>query len=260
MNFIFPAKEKVKAIIFAGHGLNQNPKALHPLFNDFASYGIQVNLYSLPDHGGNREPEFHDKEDSIYLSYHKNLNIVREESAEKQVPFLIFGYSYGGLLGVRYQMEEKIALRGLYFAPALHLRWYAPFIQWLIPWVKKVHSVPIGSAEVENKYRYHQKGVPAGVYRQFFMNYQKVQNDKKSFLNLQAEGLCWIDPLDELVSWQGLKNWTEPLGWDLCKTSNRQGSLRRAHHLNFNSETLGDALYEKVLKSSVKYILNETVL
>lgn len=252
----YKAQGPPKLALFATHGLNHRPESLSPLFSKFAASGIQVYLYHLPDHGGERLREFTGHRDEIYFSFRKNLLEKKKEADKFNQPFCLFGFSYGALLCLRFIGEEAVPLPGLYFSPALHLRWYTHGVKWLSRWLPRLLSLPIPIDEVTQKYRYHQKGVPSSVYQQFFLNYENLQNLKGRTVFQSLSNLCWVDQKDEIVSWAGVQNWTRVHGWKMQETTHRAGRIRRPRHLNFDPSTLGEEFFDNVVKESIDHLLN----
>ena len=164
-----------------------------------------------------------------------------------------FGYSFGGLVGMSRLNQNPFQSVNL-VAPALELRPSSHLIRPLLPFVKRVKSLPLKSPEKDRYYRFHQKGVPADIYRSFFSIYKKFQETPSK--SLSVEGHVFAHPLDELVSSQSLKKWVSgQKSLQFHDLSNKGAVFRGFNHLCFAPETLAPESYEKLVTTIANQIV-----
>ena len=233
------------------HGLNQNPQALSPLLKDMAALGFKPYLLHLPGHAG--ETDFSDLTAESYLqSFNDSYNYLKQEH-ESKIYFL--GYSFGGLIGA-YQFESCPFEKMVLIAPALELHRYTLLIKPFLPYISRVRSVALGNPEMESRYRYHEKGVPAEVYSSFFSIYSRYQKKENESLK-EASVLMMAHPRDELVSHRKLRRWVaRNTEWVFHSLDNREAKFRRYNHLCFDSNTLGNKSYQFLLKEIEKFLVD----
>lgn len=230
------------------HGLNQRPSALKPLLKDISHWGCDPYLLHLPGHcdeGG--DGPLCSKQ--FYQALKESYEFLC--TSHNQKPYFL-GYSFGGLIGVHFSHScvfEKMIL----LAPALKLHWHTSLIKPILPWVKRIPSIPIGHFW-EEKYRYHLKGVPASVYRSFFLIYESFKRQKNDCL-LSQSAIVFCHPKDELIHFKRLKKWVEDCTqWSFVELSNQEAKMRRYNHLCFDSDTLGTEQYKKLLGQIKSYL------
>ena len=232
---------------FAVHGLNQNPRSFHQYLKDLARHGIRSYLLHLPGHRAEKSISSNLAED-VLRSYDQAYQWILDK--EGRLDFFI-GYSFGGLIGT-YQLPYKPIEKLLLIAPALSLRPYTLAIQPILPFVSKVYSIPLGGKK-DDFYRFHQNGVPVEVYRSFFEIYR---NNKVANLPSNSQALVFAHPKDELVSYRGLKKWTEHFSnWELKTLDNRAASFKKFNHLCLDEQTLGLDSYQSLVDQSLAFLV-----
>ncbi len=225
------------------HGLNQQPSALKPLLRDLETFGFVAYLLHLPGHRDATlsvetlaPDDFSNAllESSVYLLEHYGS------------PPLFVGYSFGGLLGVLHADQIQF-YKMILLAPALCLRIYTHLLRPTLPFVEKVWSVSLLDSNMEKKYRYHPNGVPRELYQSFFDLYSQLQKKDKSYLK-EIDGIVFSHPNDELVSYSSISSWLRiHTNWSMIALNNSKAAFRAYNHLCFDEQTLGEAVYIKLL-------------
>jgi esterase/lipase len=244
-----PFRGDEEKILLCAHGLNQKPSALKVLLTDMNEMGFKTYLMHLPGHFG--ETDFSHLRASHYFEAHKRSYDYLKQKHNKKIYFL--GYSFGGLIGVHHfdacPFEKMILI-----APALKLHGYTSLIKPFLPHINRIVSIKLGHPQYEERYRYHQKGVPAEVYSSFFSVYSSNKFKDKS-LAKQAEALVMVHPRDELVSFWKLRRWVnKKTNWKFTSLDNKGAEFRRYNHLCFDPTTLGPRSYQNLLSEIQKFL------
>ncbi|MEM7647300.1 MAG: alpha/beta fold hydrolase, partial [Pseudomonadota bacterium] len=140
------------------HGLNQQPNALKYLLNDLRELGLNPYLLHLPGHRLGESCS--GLKPKTYQKAHSDAYNYLTDKYGKAPYFL--GYSFGGLIGIRY-FEKMPFKKMVLMAPALQLRRYTFLLQPALPFISRVTSYSLGDSEYEKKYRFHRDGVPREV-------------------------------------------------------------------------------------------------
>jgi esterase/lipase len=223
------------------HGLNQQPMALRPLLLDLEKQDNKAYLLVLPGHevADQRPMDRESHEQSIINAHNYIVN------KHGQTPNLL-GYSYGGLLGAYFASELKFN-KLVFLAPALKLRSYTLAIQPFLKILPKVPSIPLGNTQLETYYRFHTRGVPSQIYQSFFYFYTRMIEADKTYLK-DYSALVYAHPKDELIDSLGLEAWVKKhTQWSFTQLDNSKAQFTRYNHLCFDSRTLGESVYNRML-------------
>ena len=251
-----PAREQVKYHLLVVHGLNQNPESFKPLLVDLSKRGITCHLLHLPGHLNDDVLNQSVTKEMILKAYIKAYQKVQSMAEVDDVPFGFLGYSFGGLIGTS-QLNSYHFNKVLLLAPALKLRPFTHGLRPLLPVLSRVFSVPLGNRKMEERYRFHHRGVPRAVYKTFFQIYDsfQFQRRKKEILS-KVEGMVFVHPRDELVSYWRLRRWLKKhSNWQLKRLSNSKGEFNRYRHLVFDETTLGKESYQSLVDEAVQFLL-----
>lgn len=245
-----PATQDEQKVLLCAHGLNQKPSALKPLLQDIQNLGFKVYLMHLPGHAG--ETTFSHLRSQHYFEAHQSSYQYLKKKYGKPIYFL--GYSFGGLIGV-HQFDQCPFEKMVLLAPALQMRGYTSLLRFILPYVRRIRSVKMGDSDFEQRYRYHQTGVPSEVYSSFFSVYSSHRlKDEK--LAKKAKALVMVHPRDELVSFGKIKRWVHSeTHWKFMTLSNKEAEFRRYNHLCFDSSTLGEASYQKMFQEVKSFLI-----
>lgn len=239
----------VRGVVVVSHGLNLLPSQMSSLSHFFSSVGYDVLQPAFRGHCGS-EQEYLSvtstqwEEDARRIHHSASLRAI-----ELGVPLYLVAYSFSSLLFEA--LEEELPFkRKIYFAPALAMHLWYPlviFIANLFP------DFTFKSMNLENYAANPRSSFRSVLALDDF--YKKWSASKKS--NDHASGLIWVDPQDELVSIDGLKDFVgSKRGWKLQEIEN-QGSVleRKFHHLIINEEAVGKKLWEKILNESLQFLV-----
>jgi alpha-beta hydrolase superfamily lysophospholipase len=251
------AKGKAKSHLLCIHGLNQNPESFKPLLLDLVRQGISCHLLHLPGHLNDDKLNKRVTKDMIFEAYENAYNAVRDMAEADGVPYSFLGYSFGGLIGTS-RLEDYQFNKVILLAPAIKLRPFTHGLRPFLPMLSRVVSVPLGNRRMEERYRFHHRGVPRAVYKTFFEIYDQYQFRRKNKKYLKSvDGLVFVHPRDELVSYRRLRRWLRKhSNWELKQLSNRQADFGRFKHLIIDETTLGKENYKFLLTEAVNFLLS----
>jgi esterase/lipase len=242
-----------KAFCLICHGLNSTPQSMHALRDFLNDMGIETKEVVLKGHSGDLSL----MKDISALEWEKELLLayqdVRQKADAAKIPFYYLGYSLGGLLNASIMQKHETVYydKILLFAPALSLRITSELGQVFRLLAKEV-MIPTFAPK---DYRFHNK-TSAGAYKALFEILSEVRGNK--FKNLNCKTLIFIDPLDELVSYYGLKaikNKYNFENWNIVPIKKDKSTARyKFRHLILDEPTLGKKTWDLV-KEKIKDFL-----
>lgn len=239
---------ETKARLLCLHGLNQNPKALKSFLSDLSASGVQSFLIHLPGHHQHSDDSTVSIE-SINQSYREAYKDLNKQYGN--IDYFL-GYSYGGLIGCSLAHEISYKKR-LLLAPALRIKGYTHALKLLLPFMRRIQSIPLGDPALERHYRFHGKGVPQEIYKSFFEHYRQFHlnpQDKK----IDVATLVYCHPKDELISYNGLKRWVAKReSFEFRTLENSKADFKKYNHLCFDQRTLGNDQYQKLVQETLQF-------
>lgn len=229
------SKNETMAVVLIAPGLNLLPSKMDSLASFLASKNCDVFRISL----GVNPKYWTDNFSDAY-------NIALEHAQIIQRPIFFLGFSLGALVGVHYiiRHEEQQFCKIVLMAPATHTKPYT-----IIPAVL-ASIFPNGSLPSFNLENYRERPKTTLLeYKKMRILQKELKNSlKNNVLNIPT--LLITDPQDELVNSHKLTKFAalNPL-WTSLKLTN-EGSLlpRKFHHLMIDSEAIGAAEWDKLLK------------
>jgi esterase/lipase len=268
------ASVATRDIVIVVHGLNLNPKKMQPLIQELSQQGLEVLPVVLPEH----QPEFQadiqaesesgdplagESQHLTLTSAMQALEKVYEQAQQKvsgtsyRIYFL--GYSLGGLLGAYFQCrhDNQAFDRMILLAPALKTKVFTGILKPIARLSHQYHwqySIPSFSLP---DYR-ARKGTSIQAYQTLFElidGYEQCSQLMKH-LNLSDEKkekstLIFIDPQDELVSYEGIVDLAqEHPSWSVQKLliHSDEISHRLIHHLVIDEASVGKTEWNRMKK------------
>ena len=247
-------EDSIKAFCLICHGLNSSPQSMHPLRNFLNGMGIETKEVVLKGHSGDvsfmKEISASEWEQELLLTYQG----IRKKADASGSPLYYLGYSLGGLLNASIMQKNETVYydKILLFAPALSLRFTSELGQIFRLLAKEV-MIPTFAPK---DYRFHDK-TSAGAYKALFEILTEVRQNQ--FQNLNCKTVIFIDPLDELVSYSGLKKLKAKYhfeNWEIIPIKkDKSTALYRFCHLILDEPTLGKKTW-KLVKEKIKEFLS----
>ncbi len=239
----------VRGVVLMAHGLNTAPHALRDWVSLFNRLGFEVLRISLRGHG---EPNTttrlkafeqvvaEDWLDEVRLAYGR----TQARAKELGVPHLYFGFSMGGLLGMRLTQVGHATFDHIFLvAPAIRLHRRVELGR-LIPrfWGNIKSAAPIAWRAND--------ATPAQAYNAFFDIYEDFIRAGIPFTLRRLPVTIFIDPNDELVSAERLRHLidTEALGnWRIYGIhKSGEAAQRFQHHLAVAEEVVGKSTWQSI--------------
>lgn len=250
----FPHEGKnLRGVALVVHGLNLRPSKMNDLVHELQKKGIQVLRLSLLGHRGSLEEMRGVDHEKWLKGLQEAFYLVDEVSRERSVPLFLVGYSLGALLSLELLSGSETVQfeRRILFAPALSFKWYSHFIKALYIFGPKF----VVESWNPSDYR-AEKGSSMGAYQALFTSQKNLLVSDLQKINRPT--LVIMDPQDELVSYQGIKEIVEQRKldqWKFLEVHNRQSTLKgKFHHLIIDQESLGKEQWEKLVERMGKFL------
>jgi esterase/lipase len=261
---IYPDRPKGVALVI--HGLNLNPDKMGSIITLLTHSGIDVLKVSLSGHGKNYCQKGHINESKARMETFKTISyelwinetfrafdIAEKISRKRHIPLFFIGYSIGGLLGVDLFASNWNTYfnRMVLLAPALRLNIMYDAIKFFLPFPKLV--IPSFSSPC---YRAN-FGTPVAAYRVLFDAIEHFHQNMTSKLNIPT--LVIIDPRDELVSYERLKQIIKSKGLDqwelhLLKKSEKDAK-KKPRHLIIDESMVGKDSWNEMKYLIIRHLL-----
>lgn len=126
------------------HGLNLNPERLDFLCQSFVKNHVTARRMVLVGHRGIGGETADVSLDVWERELKENLEQVIEKSEKLQLPYFVWGYSFGALLFLKYFLSTKLEKKPdklIFFAPPLVLRKRCELIK-LLQWLPEHWMIP----------------------------------------------------------------------------------------------------------------------
>ncbi len=225
------------------HGLNLKPAAMDPLGHKLVDSGLAVYRLALPGHRGeDRKRRLAIKAQDLMQSLEEATTLVRSRCPG---PLYAVAFSLGGLLTVVAQAEGEVNFdKMVLIAPAISLKRYTRLVTWLFPFFDVIPSR--GPAP----YRASVEGTSKALYRALFVLYDR--RNSGSHQRLQRPTRIFMNPDDELVSWEGLAEFIVEhdleVQWSIKALGNDEAELDDFDHLAIDSKTLSPESWRMLFK------------
>ncbi|HEX4924424.1 MAG TPA: alpha/beta hydrolase [Bdellovibrionales bacterium] len=242
-----------KAVILVAHGLNLLPSRMNYLSRRLAENGYEVFRTKLEGHGDSLDVFKGVRRETWLREMRDSAQIVRARAGELGLDSHFVGYSVGALV---YQdlisQDPALALqKHVYFAPALAPRSRNKLVRLLKLFGPRFC---LKSFAPEN-YRAH-GCTPLAAYDALFASAETVAIN--NFAAVNRPSLAFVDPLDELVSYNDLKRLiaTGPLSkWRLIDVSTAGSTLPRPwHHLIIDDAAVGAGLWRQIELAMLEFL------
>ncbi len=210
--WFYPEGGALRGAALVLHGLNLDPERMRPLIALLHAAGIAAFLLELYGHGGNFAARSgsdarRDRLAALQSCRHAlwaeeaiaGFREVRRVAAAASGEAVFVGFSYGALLGcdLLVSRPEVAFARMVLLAPALRLRPWDRAIRLLSPFPGLVLPTPAPAGYAANP------GTPVAAYNALFATLKHFEAHLGPRLNIPT--LVFVDPGDELISFEGLK-------------------------------------------------------
>lgn len=243
----FEARGEKKGVVLLVHGANLRPDRMDEMGATLAERGFDVYRPGFRGHCNEGEGAITDDLASIWEKEAKQFYAAAKSRAGTK-PLLLVAYSFGALI---YQVlgEELSFARRVYFAPAFATKfWYRPFV-----WVAGLFPNASYPSVVPKEYRANDSTPLKGAlaFDAFLQRWKKGEGK-----NLESPILIWMDPKDELVSYDGVvTHAADKSNWRLELLSVKDSTLDRAyHHLITDLRALGEKEWERVMSETTNFL------
>lgn len=236
----FPsAHHQRRCIVVVAHGLNCRPQSMGFLIQFLCNEGAEVFLVTFCGHQNNSEQLRHVKYDQWYQDFMAAYQPASEKARALGIPLFFAGFSLGGLVGQYAQCRDRGAVqfdKQILLAPAVALSKLAHLIRlsFVLP---ENQMLPGFTPEVYSA----GNRMPVKAYKMLF--YMKNYLKQEAFKYLQAPALVFIDPKDELVSYDKLQQYKQR--YDLKNytvlplASDKRTAYVKFYHLILDEASLG---------------------
>jgi esterase/lipase len=246
----FHTAAPVRGVALVAHGLNTKPAKMGPIIDMLRGQGIRVLLVSLAGHRGDGREMGRVTRDMWVSEITEGFSFVRNYADKKNVPVLFAGFSLGCVVGLdaACSQDKKLFDYALYFAPAITLRWYAP-------WIKSCYLLGnsfVIPSKAPPSYRAY-KGTTVAAYKALFHHVLEVKT--KVCPGHDVPTLCFIDPKDELVRAQGLVPFLEKKKWTQWKIVYiKKEAPGTYHHLIIDPGATGAELWNTIETKTSEFL------
>jgi len=256
----------ITGVALVVHGLNLNPDRMNEIIAALNAGGIAALRVSLRGHGDNftpvagldsEEARLEAFKSAAYASWSLELlqAFRRAERLRRKraVPLFLVANSYGALLALDLTLtHEEVAFdRMVLFAPALAMHSRNHVIRLLNPFPNLV--VPSFSPR---RYLANQ-GTPVAAYEAVFETLAHFERSLGRKINVPS--LVFIDPRDELISYEGLEALITAQrldNWTIRQVAKSGADSRVAiHHLIVDQASMGGAAWEEMMTRMRTHLL-----
>lgn len=268
--FLHSSATSLKGVALVIHGLNLNPARMAAVISALNAAGIDAARLSLQGHGLNfNRREGMDAADarletfkgvSYPLWFQETLRgyeQARQTARQSQVPLVLIGFSYGGLIGLDLlaSREDVRFQRAVLFAPALSLHGWDYAIRLFSSFPRMVVPALAPADYLANP------GTPMAGYNALFETLDHFESHIGPKLNIPT--LVIMDPGDELVSFDGLKRLAEGHHldqWRFCPVRNHRPVLKgMLRHIVIDEASVGQAVWAEIKTALTTHLLENPV-
>lgn len=243
----FAARGGKKGVVLLIHGANLRPDRMDEMGATLAERGYETYRPGFRGHCDEGEGAVTGALASIWEKEAQEFYATAKSRAGTKPLFLV-AYSFGALI---YQVlgDDLRFARRVYFAPAFATKfWYRPLV-----WLAGLFPGFSYPSLVPKEYRANNRTSLQGVlaFDVFLQRWKKGEGK-----NLEEPILLWMDPKDELVSYDGVvTHAADKSNWRLERLSVKDSTLDRSyHHLITDSRALGANEWERVMGETTKFL------
>ena len=257
-----------RAVGLVLHGLNLNPERMQPVIEILNETGVDVLRPSLRGHGGNfaNREGMGAAEARLEAIKSVSYNIwraetlaawreARQQALRQGVPLVLVGYSLGGLLGLDLLASQPgVAFdRAILFAPAVSLNGWDYLIRVFSPFPRLVVPTLAPRRYLANH------GTPMAAYNALFEALDHFEAHSGPRLNLPA--LVFIDPRDELVSFDGMQRLAAEASLDRWRffpvAKSDTAAPGALHHILIDADAVGAETWETMRRAMAAHLAAE---
>jgi pimeloyl-ACP methyl ester carboxylesterase len=255
-----------RGVALVVHGLNLNPDRMVNLIRVLNTNGVGALRLSLTGHGDNFMPvpgldpdearmeTFKTVSHRIWsedfmAAYRKSLQLKHQLKG----PLFLVADSYGALLALEVSLNvpEVRFDRMVLFAPAVSLHKRNSIVRLLSPFPRLV--IPSFSPGFYQANR----GTPLAAYAVVFDTLARFQKSIGPKINIAT--LVFIDPEDELVSFEGLRQLVRKHQldrWRIHRVTKEKGrAATRIHHLIIDPASVGQSTWNQMARAMLSHLL-----
>ena len=255
-----------RGVALVVHGLNLNPDRMVNLIRVLNTSGIGAMRLSLAGHGDNFQPvpgldpaearmetfktvSYRMWSQDFLQAYRK----ARQLKHELRVPLFLVADSYGALLALALTLSEPDVDfdRMILFAPAISLKKRNFIVRLLSPFPRLV--IPSFSPGF---YRAN-RGTPQAAYAVVFETLARFETSIGPKINIAT--LVFIDPGDELVSFDGLRQLVRKHRLDRWRihrlTKDQENAATKIHHLIIDPASVGQSTWNRMVRAMLSHLL-----
>ena len=243
-----------KAVAMVVHGLNLRPCRMNAIARELTGRGVLVLRVTLTGHDGDTAAFSRVTRDDWLRDLNQAYQQVAERGRHFDCPVLFVGFSLGAVAGLDL-MTARAGIRFdgiVLFAPAITPRWYT-------------YSLVIGNlagkdvifpSATPKSYRVN-SGTPVAAYNALFDHVRHVR--RADIEHLDVPVLVFIDPEDELVSYDGLKHFVRERGldgWRVIEVDHSETLLGSDsyHHLVVDAVSVGTRQWRIMGETMQEYL------
>ncbi|MBI2632849.1 MAG: alpha/beta hydrolase [Parcubacteria group bacterium] len=212
--WFYSTQSPVRGVAIVVHGLNLRPSRTNQIVQFLQDKGIDVLRVTLTGHRGDfREIYQASREQWLFDMFQAYCLVLEHSSAQDSVPLYFIGYSLGGLIGLDFmteQLKQNVRYKKMVlFAPAISIQGEIRFFASLARWfgINPLSFTP----SAPSRYRRHyldsyfiNPQLPFLAYDALLSSVEAIENKRIDNLNIPT--VVFIDPQDELVSFNGIDN------------------------------------------------------
>ena len=167
---------------------------------------------------------------------------AHNEAVAKKIPLFLVSYSFSALIFNVLEKELSFSKK-VFFAPALAMKYWYPYVHTLSQWFPDLPYFTMNR---------HGRAKNNHVSLRAVFAFDQLK-EKYDFAQPSADSLIWLDPADELVSLDGLK---ELLGhhtnWRLNEVEVNRANV--PHHLIVEKEAFSPEKWKSILEESTNFL------
>lgn len=236
----FPAAAPARGVVVLTHGMNLRPAAMDEMAKDLSGRGYEVFRPAFTGHCGT--------DNGIYLAVkaeqwredaRRFYGIASARAKALNLPLHLVAHSFSALVFQAEASAQPFARR-VYLAPALSFKfWYPPlilFFRFLPDYTFDSRNLPQYAVNPVSGAR------PILAMDDFFRGWRSEGRQV-------GPALLFVDPADELVSYEGLRAFAaKQADWEFARVSNAGTKLANGpHHLMVDTAALGEAEWSRMM-------------
>lgn len=256
----------VRGIALVVHGLNLNPDRMDNLIGVLNASGISAVRLSLRGHGDNfetvpgmdpadaRMEAFKSVSHQIWSEdFTRAYQKTRQLQRKLEVPLFLIADSFGALLALELSLNAPDVEfdRAVLFAPAVSLHRRNSIIRLLSPFPRLV--LP----SLSPKFYLANRGTPLAAYAVVFETLARFEESIGPGINMPT--LVFIDPEDELVSFDGLRKMIQQHQLDRWRihhvSKDKTSAATKIHHLIIDPASVGQPVWDRMVKAMQSHLL-----